>query len=237
MITLLACLLVLSGAFVQYTIGFGLAVIAAPLLFQLSPVYVPAPMVVVALVVASLSAIEYRHSIAFGGLKAAIIGRIPGSVAGGLLLLWADLASLSFWLGLSVIIAVAISLFPIRIAPTPRRMAIAGFISGFMGTSSSIGGPPMALLLQHQQASYLRANLSAFFVASCFMSLIVQTSVGFMSLTHLSATLPLIPAALLGAFLGRRYGKRFPQQWIRTFSLSLCAISGGSAMLSYFLMS
>ncbi|MDO6685607.1 MULTISPECIES: sulfite exporter TauE/SafE family protein [unclassified Agarivorans] len=236
MITAIACLLIFVGALVQYTIGFGLAVIAAPLLFLLSPVYVPGPVVIVALVVSTLSAFEHRASISFKGLTAAILGRIPGSIAGGALLLWADLSKLSFWLGLSVLIAVAISLFPIRLTPSPKRLALAGFMSGFMGTSSSIGGPPMALLLQHQQASYLRANLSAFFVTSCIMSLIVQLSIGFMSLAHFQASLPLIPAALCGAWVGRRYGKRLPQQWMRAFSLSLCAISGGSAMVSYFLL-
>ena len=40
--------------------------------------------------------------------------------------------------------------------PTPTRMVVAGFFSGFFGTSSSIGGPPMALLLQHQEANQLR---------------------------------------------------------------------------------
>lgn len=236
MITLVACFLIFVGSFVQYTIGFGLAVIAAPLLFQLSPIYVPGPMVIVALVVSSLSAFEHRQSISFDGLKAAILGRIPGSIAGGALLYWADLASLSFWLGLSVLLAVAISLFPIRIAPTPKRMAIAGFLSGFMGTSSSIGGPPLALLLQHQQAAYLRANLSAFFIVSCLLSLLVQIPIGFMSMAHLQASLPLIPAALTGAWFGRRYGKKLPQKWLRSFSLTLCAISGSSALLSYFLM-
>ncbi|MDO6575413.1 TSUP family transporter, partial [Staphylococcus pasteuri_A] len=83
----------------QYTIGFGLAVIAAPLLFLLSPVYVPGPVVIVALVVSTLSAFEHRASISFKGLTAAILGRIPGSIAGGALLLWADLSKLSFWLG------------------------------------------------------------------------------------------------------------------------------------------
>jgi len=234
LLTLAACLLIFIGSLVQYTIGFGLAVIAAPLLFQLSPLYVPGPVIIVALFVSGLSAFEHRASISLTGLKSAILGRIPGSLAGAVLLVWADPASLSFWLGLSVLIAVAISLFPLRIAPTPKRLAIAGFLSGFMGTSSSIGGPPMALLLQHQQARYLRANLSAFFVASCLISLLVQIPIGYMSWTHLQVSLPLIPAALFGAWVARRYGKKIPQQWMRHFSLALCALSGGSAILAYF---
>ncbi|MYC59884.1 MAG: sulfite exporter TauE/SafE family protein, partial [Gammaproteobacteria bacterium] len=42
-------LIVVAGSFVQTAIGFGLAVIAAPLLFFIDPAYVPAPITVAAL--------------------------------------------------------------------------------------------------------------------------------------------------------------------------------------------
>ena len=46
--------------------------------------------------------------------------------------------------------------------PTAPAMFSAGFLSGFMGTSSSIGGPPMALVLQHEENDFIRANMAAF---------------------------------------------------------------------------
>ena len=139
--------------------------------------------------------------------------------------MWADARLLSLCLGITLVIAVLVSLLPFRITPTPQRMAVAGFLSGFMGTSMAIGGPPMALLLQHEKASLIRANLSAFFIVSCILSLAVQVPAGFMSWYHLRLTLPLIPAALLGFYLAMRWVDRIPGQYIRIASLLLCSLS------------
>lgn len=217
----------------QSAIGFGLAIVAAPLLFLLSPDYVPGPITAVALVLSVANTYRYRANVSLKGLGAAVAGRVPGSLAGGALLLWVDTRFLSLWLGISVISAVLVSVLPIRIAPTAPRMAVAGFLSGFMGTSTSIGGPPMALLLQHEQANLIRANLSAFFIASCILSLAVQIPTGYMSWHHLSLTLPLLPATLLGFWLATRWVDRISSKHIRMVSLLMCSVSGIAAIAVY----
>ncbi|WP_394150002.1 sulfite exporter TauE/SafE family protein [Vibrio maritimus] len=232
--SLIAMLLIFVGAYVQTAIGFGLAIVAAPLLFQVSPDYVPAPICLVALFISILNAMKHKSNIAIGGLKMAMIGRVPGSVAGAVLLLYVSTQVLSLWLGLLVVFAVVVSLLPVRIEPTPTRMGIAGFFSGFFGTSSGIGGPPMALLLQHQEANQLRGNLSAFFVFSSIMSLIVQAPIGFLTLHHLYITVPLIPAAWLGYHLARLTTQSLPKEKVRLAALLLCSISGLTAIWQSF---
>ena len=91
----------------------------------------------------------------------------------------------------------------------------------------------MALLLQHEAADAMRANLSAFFVISCLLSLVVQIPAGYMSWTHFFLALPLLPAAGLGYWVAGRYANRFPQHYIRSASLVICGLSGITAMLSY----
>ncbi|KII76542.1 sulfite exporter TauE/SafE family protein [Vibrio renipiscarius] len=227
---LIAAALIFVGSFVQTSIGFGLAVVASPLLFLVSPDYVPAPICLVALFISLLNALKYRSSIEIGGLKMALIGRVPGSIAGGALLVMVSGSALALWLGVLVLFAVLVSLLPIRIEPTPMRMGIAGFFSGFFGTSSAIGGPPMALLLQHQEANQLRGNLSAFFVFSSLISLGVQIPVGFLNLHHLWITLPLLPAAYLGYRLARATTDSLPKEKIRIGALALCSVSGATAV-------
>lgn len=231
---LLAMGSIFLGAFVQSSVGFGLAIVAAPLLFLISPDYVPAPIVMVALLNSLFNVYKYRNNIAIGGLKMAIYGRIPGSIAGGILLLYVSSAALSLWLGGMVLLAVLISLLPVRFEPTPNRMAIAGFFSGFMGTSSSIGGPPMALILQHQDASSLRGNLAAFFVFSSAMSLIVQYFIGYLTWQHFVMTLPLLPMGWLGYVAAQVVVKYVSKQWIRIFTLVLCSASGLTAIFHAF---
>ena len=230
---ILASIVIALGAAVQSSVGFGLAVISAPLLFTLSTDYVPGPITVLALMVCIMLALQHRADISLQGLGAAVAGRIPGSLAGGALLLWADTRTLSLWIGLSVLLAVAVSLTRVRFAPTPGRMAFAGFMSGFMGTSTSVGGPPMAILLQHSAADFVRANLSAFFIVSCLLSLAIQIPTGHMTWAHVQMTLPLVPAAFFGHWLARRYGHLVPLERIRQISLALCAASGLTAVINY----
>ncbi|MBW8192226.1 sulfite exporter TauE/SafE family protein [Neiella marina] len=222
------------GAFIQSAIGFGLAIAAAPLLYFLDPAYVPAPITFVGLLLSLVNAAHYRQNLNLKPLAAAIVGRIPGSLAGGALLLWIDARELALVIGTSVLLAVLISLLPFRLAPTRNRMAVAGFFSGLFGTSSGIGGPPMALLLQHQAANAIRANLAAFFVVSASISLLVQAGSGYIQPNHLVLTLPLLPACLVGYWLAKRYAKNLRQDHMRLFSLALCSITGVVAIAQYF---
>lgn len=230
---LIAFLVILIGAFVQTSIGFGLAVIAAPILYLLDPYYIPAPITVCALVLSLLNVYSYRGHVSFRGLRNAIIGRIPGSLMGALLLLWIDKDWLALWIGVSVLLAVAVSLTSLRWQPTPGRMLLAGFMSGFMGTSSSIGGPPMALLWQHQEVNLIRANLSAFFVVSCVMSLVILAPVGHFGTRQILLSLPLLPATCLGFFIARRSMTKVPHEQLRYASLLLCIVSGLAAVVSF----
>lgn len=231
----IAALVILLGSYVQSSIGFGLAIIAAPVLFFIDPLLVPAPITVSALTLSLANARRHRQAISFTGLKAAIIGRIPGTVAGGLLLLWIDQRQLALWLGITVLLAVALSLSKIRFRPTGGSMFTAGFLSGFMGTSSSIGGPPMALVLQHQEGDFIRANLAAFFVVSCILSLLMLAVVGRFGPEEMLLSLPLMPATLMGYWLAMRTIHLISPENLRRFSLMLCAVAGGYAVLSYWI--
>ncbi len=142
--TFLAIAAIFVGSYVQTAIGFGLAIVSAPILIVYAPEYVPAPICLIALFISLLNALKHRSNIEIGGLKMAIFGRIPGSIAGACLLVYVSAHTLSLWIGILVLLAVFVSVMPYRIEPTPRRMVIAGFFSGLFGTSSAsvwIGGP------------------------------------------------------------------------------------------------
>ena len=231
----IAVLIIFVGSYVQTSIGFGLAIIAAPLLFFMDPLYVPAPITMCALVLSLANALKHWHFISFAGLKFAILGRIPGTIAGGLLIFWIDQQQLALWLGISVLFAVLLSVGNVVLKPTSGALFSAGFLSGFMGTSSSIGGPPIALVLQHQENDFIRANLAAFFVVSCLLSLIMLTIVGRFGVDHFLITLPLLPATLAGYWVAMQTLHLISHQNLRRYSLFLCAVAGSVAILSYWI--
>ncbi len=231
----IAVITILIGSYVQSSIGFGLAIIAAPVLFLIDPLYVPAPITISALTLSILNSYSHWRSISFQELKFAIIGRVPGTVAGGMLLLWIDQQALALWLGISVMLAVLLSLSNVVFKPTTGAMLSAGFLSGFMGTSTSIGGPPIALVMQHQDNDFIRANLAAFFVVSCLLSLAMLSAVDRFSWDQALMSLPLMPATVLGYWLAMRTMHRISHQNLRRISLILCAVAGSGAILSYWL--
>ena len=232
---LIAVLVILAGSFIQTAIGFGLAVIAAPILYFMNPDYVPAPITVAALTLSLANAWRFRQSISFTGLKFAFLGRVPGTVGGGLLIFWIDQRTLGLWLGMSVLAAVWLSLGKVAFRPTRPAMFTAGFLSGFMGTSTSIGGPPMALVLQHQTADFIRANMAAFFVVSCVLTLIMLSLVGRFGEQQLLLSLPFLPATLLGYWLAMRSVHLITSRMLRLGSLTLCCIAGFAAVISYWI--
>ena len=232
---LIAVLVIVAGSFIQTAIGFGLAVIAAPILYFLNPDYVPAPITVAALTLSLANAWRFRQSISFTGLKFAFLGRVPGTVGGGLLIFWIDQRTLGLWLGMSVLAAVWLSLGKVAFRPTRPAMFTAGFLSGFMGTSTSIGGPPMALVLQHQTADFIRANMAAFFVVSCVLTLIMLSFVGRFGEQQLLLSLPFLPATLLGYWLAMRSVHLITSRMLRLGSLTLCCIAGFAAVISYWI--
>jgi uncharacterized membrane protein YfcA len=229
----IAVLIVFIGSFIQSSIGFGLAVVAAPILFFLDPVYVPAAIMISALVLSVANSYSHWRSISFHGLKFAVIGRVPGTVFGGFLLLWISPRVLALWIGVSVLLAVGLSMANTVFKANSRSLFIAGFLSGFMGTSTSVGGPPIALVMQHQENDYIRANLAGFFVVSCLMSIMMLFVVGRFGLEHIVISLPLIPATLAGYWLAMRTMHRISHQTLRRFSLALSAIAGAAAIASY----
>ncbi|GAL04796.1 hypothetical protein JCM19237_4162 [Photobacterium aphoticum] len=173
---------------------------------------------------------QYRAMLSFKGLGAAFLGRVPGTAVASVLLLYISSQSLAIVLGLGVLIAVGISLLKVRIKPTPKALFWAGFASGIMGTSTAIGGPPMALVLQHAEAAKLRANLAGFFAFSSTLSLVALSMTGHFSWWHFQYGMMIMPAPILASIFAYRIQHLIKAEWLRYSLLVLCSISGVVAM-------
>ena len=152
------------GATLQGAIGFGMGLLAAPLLILLDPRFVPAPILACTLVLTLLMAYRERHAIDLRGIKWAMLGRVAGTVvAGGILaIVAADTLVLLF--GVFILAAVAMSVSGLRFVPTGRALVAAGVLSGVLGTVAAVGGPPLALLYQDAPGARIRSTISGFFV-------------------------------------------------------------------------
>jgi hypothetical protein len=71
-----------------------------------------------------------------------------------------------------------------------------------MGTATSIGGPPMAMVWQRLGGVRLRATTGAFFLVGSLRSPAAPTAAGAVGAHPLRHTAPLAPAALTVAVAG-----------------------------------
>lgn len=227
-----AALSLFIGCWVQTALGFGMAVIAAPIIVILNPLWVPVALTLCALFLSILNTWSQRQDLEYKALVIPFITRIPGTILGAWLLLQLDTHSLQLFVAGCVLLAVFISYYGKQFDYTPRRMGGAAFVSGIMGTTTSIGGPPMALVMQHGKPNNIRANLSLYFAYSCTLSMISYAMIGVVDQELMLESVSFLPVCLLGFLLGvkaRPYidnNNRF-----RPLLLILCGSAGLIALL------
>jgi len=196
------------GSLLQGAVGFGLSLIAAPLVTLIDPMLVPGPLLLAALVLPLLTARRDRSWIDLRGVRWALVGRVPGSMLGAAVLAGLSPRSLSLAIGLVVLAGVAMTASGIRLRPRGPTLLVAGVLSGFMGTTAAIGGPPIALVYQHAEGPRLRGTLAGYFVVAAAISITVLAVAGRFGRHDVIAGLALLPGVIVG-YLGSHRAARW----------------------------
>ncbi len=212
------------GALLQGSVGFGLAMVSAPVLVLIDPQFVPAPLLVASLSLTSLTAYRDRAGIDLSGLQWALMGRVAGTAVGifALTRLSGDRFILIF--GVLVLISVALSVSGLHLRPNRRTLIGAGTLSGFMGTTSSIGGPPMALVYQHAPGTRLRGTLAGYFIVGVSISLAALAAIGRLGQDELWLALLLQPGILAGFAVSSRAIGRLDEGHTRPAVLTVAGV-------------
>jgi uncharacterized membrane protein YfcA len=216
---------------VQGTIGFGLGLLAAPVLVAIDPVFVPGPILAIASLLTLLVSRRELADIAFADVGPVFIGRLPGTIAGAATMVVLPLKGLVITVGVLVLLSVALSVAGLRVERTRKTLVTAGVLSGFMSTVSSVGGPPLAIAYQRATGGHLRATLSAHFVLGSTMSLAALLVAGRFGRAELTGALLLLPAMVTGYLLSHRTVGIFDESWTRPAVLGLSALAGAAIIL------
>jgi len=224
--SIIACCIAAVGATLQGSIGFGLGLIAVPLLVLINPIFIPGPLLLAALSLTLLLSYREHQAIHIKGVKWAIPGRIVGSVIGACLLTAIPRGNLSVMFGIMVLLAVAISIIGVDLPLTSLNLFGAAIFSGFMGTTSAIGGAPMALVYQRQEGPRIRGTLSAIFVFGTIIALISLAFIGHFGLKEIQVALVLLPGTIIGFSLSRWTAQILDRGFIRPAVLAASAVSG-----------
>ena len=224
------------GAAVQGGVGFGMNVVAAPILIQIDPDMVPGPLLAASLANTLLIALRDRSGIDRSTLSWALLGRVPGTALGAFLLVkvfsqW----SLSVFLASVILVGVALSVTPVRLPRGRSIIAVGGFVSGVSGTSTGVGGPPVALTLQHVEPRRLRGTLSVYFLVAASLSLVFLAAWGEFGTTHLLAVAVLVPGQLFGYLVSGRLVRYLDRGYTRPALLLISVAAALSLLIRAFL--
>lgn len=224
-IYLLAAFIIFVAAVVQSTFGMGFGQVAAPFLLLIDPTLVPVPILFMGMMVACLSAYRGRRDIVYRELGIALVGRVVGIVlAAEVMVLIVASSHFSMVFAGLILFAVAISLVTKKFNPTPGALIIAGGLSGFMGTITSVGAPPMGLVYQSRAAESVRATLNAFFGAGTIIALCVLGLYGLIEPVHIVLAVTLFPSLLLGTWAAR-FVFQYTDKQFRPLVLGICTTS------------
>lgn len=228
---LLANGVVLAGACLQGVAGYGIGTLCAPLLFLINPLFIPGPLTLNAALLTVMMLVRNRSSLSFRELRFAIGGDIAGTVLAGLTLMVLSTQGFELAFGILILLAVILSVAGLRPGLTPRSSTLAGAASGYMGTITAVGGPPIALIYQDQKGPLVRANMSAFFTFASCASIAALALSGFIQQRELKLFLVTFPGVVAGFALSGLLVNRVPFQAMRPIILSIAALAGGAAIV------
>ncbi|WP_225878215.1 sulfite exporter TauE/SafE family protein [Spongiactinospora rosea] len=225
LVLLIAALAVFVGSLVQGGVGFGLGLVAAPVVTIMAPEVVPGALHVVNLTLALFTvALEWRK-VDWRGVGWGVVGRFPGSAVGAIVVGYLSASTLGLAVGAMVLIAVLLTW---RAAEVPRNagtVVTAGLVSGVAGTATGIGGPPMALVFQSARGPQIRATLAMFFALGAAQSLFFLWWAGELTWHSLRFGALLVPCMVAG-FLASGPLRRFLDRGrVRAGVLVLAAVS------------
>lgn len=219
-------LAVLAGGFVQSSIGFGLAVVAAPFVVLLAPDLMPAALLLPSL---ALPMLVLSHGgdrdIAWRPLGWALGARTLFTPVGVAVVAWFSPRAIAALVGLLILVTVALSVRTIDLRLTPRNAAVAGAVSGVSGTAAAIGGPFLALVLQHERPQRLRSTLAVFFLAGALLGLGGLLLGGELTREQVVAGLVWVPFGLVGYAVSAPVRARIDPERFRRVVLAFCVLA------------
>jgi uncharacterized protein len=229
------------ASFLGGVTGFGYALVATPLLLLdgYSLPFVVTANLALAFVTRLSVAFRFRHSAWPRRVAMLVGGAVPGLWLGTEVLRTVDATTIKIAAGIVTMIAAALLARSVN-APPPRRTipgaaAVAGFLGGFLGASTSLNGVAPVLLLARDKASprSFLADLAMYFVGANAIGLAILAARHTIRTDALSpAFLVWLPGSLLGNWLGTTLGPRLPERAFRRLTLAIVFVAGGVTALT-----
>jgi uncharacterized membrane protein YfcA len=236
----LGCVCVAFACLVGGATGFGTALVATPLMLLVG---FDVPEVVFVSLVVGLATrcavtVQLRTHVTWSRVGLFTLGSVPGAWCGAVVLHLLSMHILRVAAGVLAVLCGISMIVPNRAeprAPSPAAQAATGAVGGFLSTTTSLNGPPPALLLTRAGVPplVLIADLAGYFTVVSAVSLIILGARGQIPHSILWPALPLFVAAgLLGNLGGLWIAHRLPTHAFRFAVIVLVIVAGALTALS-----
>jgi uncharacterized membrane protein YfcA len=215
----------LVGAAVQGLVGLGVGMVSAPVVTLLEPSLMPGMLLFMGLATPLVTLLHEHHDIDWRGLSWSLPMRIPGTLIGLFLVATVSERSLGLTVAIVVLLGVLLTVRSVELPINRITLVSAGVISGVTATATSIGGPPIAVLYQHQRPSRIRSTLAIYFAGGAVFSLVGLAAAGQLSVADVGIAALMLPSLVVGVLIARALRGRMPAGSIRAGVLIVCAAS------------
>jgi uncharacterized membrane protein YfcA len=229
LVDVLGNLIVFVAAAVTGLTGFGFALLATPLLVLLYP---PKTAVVLSIVLNWISVILMVPGVRKEAQRGPVLVLVVSSLVGiplGAYLLAVIKESLLLALigGVTILFALGmLAGFSKPLKHETGACAVAGFLSGLLGASTGLSGPPVVLFATNQrwQKEPFRANMTIFKILNSIPTLAALAPTGLLSTDLAWLSVKLMPAVLLGLVAGMRFFHGVSPRGFQRFVLILLVV-------------
>lgn len=215
--------------------GFGYALLSTPFLLMVGfpPPFVITANLSLALLTRGTVAWRLRYHITPRRIVLLFVSSVPGMILGIITLTQVDEGLIRMATGVFIVVAsLGLIWSTSRDDPGPQipgGTIIAGTAAGFLGTTTSLSGVPIAVYFIRERLEPVRflADMAAYFVCGNIAALgLLLISGTFATSALFPAMLLWLPGAMAGNLIGTAIGRKLPHSLFRTFTLGVVVVAG-----------
>jgi uncharacterized protein len=233
---LLPIFCIFLAAFLQSITGFGLVIVAAPLLLLFYDVKTMVPiMLLLACCGNFIQGLMYIKNANRSLVAWLYLGVLLGQPFGFWVFDYMDSSTLKLLINLLILLSLILMQASHRkIAERPRNSFITGIFSGFTSITTGMGGPPFLIYLAYTEMTtkMFRATCFVFFFLCNATSLTSYLIGGFSLVPALGEFIYLLPALVIGIIAGHVLYQYIPKQFIHRLIFLLLYLTAISAIAS-----
>ncbi|MDC1260558.1 sulfite exporter TauE/SafE family protein [Pseudomonadota bacterium] len=231
-------LAVLGGGLVKGTLGFGMPMVALPIIAFVLPATTAMMLLCAPILLTNFLQIKFKEGVSSYRFLPMFVSLIIGLIIGARLILEININTITQIIALSIIFAALVNCFGIKIENINKSWEksitiIIGFGSGILGGLSTFYGPPMLAYLvaaNLPKEKFIRTVSTMYFIGSfpLYGSLIYY---GFATKQDLIVSAALIIPAFIAQQLGTKIRDKINQKHFRICVLTTLIVLGFSLLI------